>query len=885
MVTARQEYYERLRKEDVSTDEKIAMYERMTASIINAGLAAGTTAAQVIDAFAVNVVGMAGGTRKPAATYFSVLSVLDLTSKGMLLHADYAALIDQHRRRRKEWDFQIEQAKAEIEVLDKQIDSQRMVIASANTGLLQAEKARDQAEAYYDFLKHRSTGPGLYQWLLSQMATLYFQAYDSVLSMCLATEAGWQYELGDRDTRFIPHDAWADNRHGLNAGEALKLGLLRMETAFLNRHKRRLELTKTISLKALLKDYDPNAGRESATLNATGWLAVKAQLRSQGEIAFHLNSSLFDKDYPGHYLRQLVGVSLSFPVVLGPYQDIHATLMQTRSSTLLTASLGGVAQLYSEAGELAPDSDIELDSRDIVFNPRLSQQVGLSSGLDDYGLFTLNFDDERYLPFEGTGAISSWVLSFPRHTSQHQQEVFDSLTDIILQVRYLAMDGGKVLASQVEPLVQFVEGQEQDNRLLLATLTVSSGQKLANGVDAHTATVTVKDADNRSVEDARVLFPDIPNASLNPSSGNTTSLGVCETHITSTVPGSKSVRATLLGGRAVEGSPKTVAFIALDPARSTLEMTTDNGVVSNTAKNNRVRATVRLSDGALAPSGTLVTFDEVTGVAFSETTCRTVGDTGQCEVTLGSTVAKAHRIVARLEGGLSTMNVDATFIHGAYNSDTSTLEPIEGTKLANGVDAHIATVTLRDLYGNPFTGTTTSSYVLFPAVPGVTIDPTVPDRCEFVPGSATTSARITSELEGTYSITATSGSGAAIGQAQPATFIENRGDESQSTIVVSTGAQPANGTSMHSVTAVILDFSGQPMVGATVDFGNTGGFYMPGQTAVTSCVTGIDGTCSVGVAASQPGNCEVRAHLGVRDADGKLIYLSNSPQFVQFVAP
>jgi hypothetical protein len=38
------------------------------------------------------------------------------------------------------------------------------------------------------------------------------------------------------------------------------------------------------------------------------------------------------------------------------------------------------------------------------------QSVATSNAQNDSGLFELNFRDERYLPFEGTGAISSWRL-------------------------------------------------------------------------------------------------------------------------------------------------------------------------------------------------------------------------------------------------------------------------------------------------------------------------------------------------------------------------------------------------------------------------------------------------------------------------------------------
>jgi hypothetical protein len=301
----------------------------------------------------------------------------------------------------------------------------------------------------------------LYQWLLSQLSTLYFQAYDVVLSMCLSTEACWQYEIGDRDTRFISTSAWADNRHGLTAGETLKLGLMQMESAFLTRHERRLELTKTISLKTLLRDYDPGAGSQDTSPLATGWEGVLEQLKSKGEIVFDLKPSLFDKDYPGHYLRQLVRVSVSIPAVIGPYEDVRVMLTQQSSSTLLKPQIAGVRHLYKESGELPQEEDDEItDQTHIVFNPRTYQQIGISSGIDDHGLFMVDFGDERYFPFEGTGAISRWTLGFPRQKSERQIAILDSLTDIILHVRYLAVDGGKVFTEQVEKLVAAVEESE-----------------------------------------------------------------------------------------------------------------------------------------------------------------------------------------------------------------------------------------------------------------------------------------------------------------------------------------------------------------------------------------------------------------------------------------
>ena len=71
---------------------------------------------------------------------------------------------------------------------------------------------------------------------------------------------------------------------------------------------------------------------------------------------------------------------------------------------------------------------------------RAHQQIALSRGLDDDGLFTLNFDnDPRYLPFEYTGAVSCWSLNFTNPL--HQKNLLESITDIIIHVRYTARPG------------------------------------------------------------------------------------------------------------------------------------------------------------------------------------------------------------------------------------------------------------------------------------------------------------------------------------------------------------------------------------------------------------------------------------------------------------
>jgi hypothetical protein len=136
------------------------------------------------------------------------------------------------------------------------------------------------------------------------------------------------------------------------------------------------------------------------------------RLSTSAGLKIELDQDLFERDYPGHYLRRIKRISVTLPAVLGPYEDIAAVLTQTHSTVEMDATVG--ANTWE--------------------NMRASQQIALSSGMDDDGMFTLNFDDERYLPFEGTGAVSSWNLRFTRSTP----ELLASLSDVIVRVSYTA---------------------------------------------------------------------------------------------------------------------------------------------------------------------------------------------------------------------------------------------------------------------------------------------------------------------------------------------------------------------------------------------------------------------------------------------------------------
>ncbi|EAO2083137.1 hypothetical protein E2A72_16330 [Salmonella enterica] len=418
----RYDYYYDLYTTGISASEQEVMNMQSSASALFTTAEPFLTAGATLN-MVPNIFGLADGGAVWGAALTASGMVLQLSANSVQGTAQRIQVSEEYRRRSEEWKQQYQQADAEMASIDRQLDALAVRQQAAQTSLQQVQTEQANLQATMQYISSRFTQSSLYSWLIGQLAALYYQAYDAVLSLCLSAEACWQYEMGDLTSRFIQTNAWNDSYHGLLAGEALELNLQQMESAWLSRNQRRLELTKTVSLKTLLGD--------------SGF----ANLITAGVVNFSLDEKLFDNDYPGHYLRQIKFVTLSLPTLLGPWQDVRATLTQTSSSTLLKADIDGVNYLNNTTTGNAAN---------VVTNLRASQQIAVSSGMNDSGLFELSFGDERYLPFEGTGAVSSWQLSFPRPKSSEQKAILDNLSDVIVQVHYTAVSGGNDFASTVE---------------------------------------------------------------------------------------------------------------------------------------------------------------------------------------------------------------------------------------------------------------------------------------------------------------------------------------------------------------------------------------------------------------------------------------------------
>ncbi|WP_434561553.1 neuraminidase-like domain-containing protein [Pseudomonas sp. Z4-20] len=397
------------------------------------------------------IFGMANGGHRLDKTIDAVSFVLSVAASAMQIDADKQATTEGYRRRREEWQLQRDQALAEVRAIDAQITAQTHALQAAQTTLAQTLKANSQALTVYNFIKKRASNAELFGWLLGQLKALHYQAYDAVVSLCLGAQAALTAETGDYDAQIPLPQVWLDNRHGLTAGEHLHGHLLRMEREYLQRHERRMELVKTVSLRRL---FDDSVERQAGV---DGWAAALAQLRGQGMLEFALTQLLFDRDHPGHYCRQISSIEVDLPVLTGPFENVRATLLQIGSMIATKASLQSVRYLHHPTEFVAPS--------DVLFNLRSGQQIALSVGLGDSGMTAMKPDEGLLNPFENTGVVSRWMLKFPWPNNDPQLQMLASLTDIIVRIRYTAKAGEPTFIRAVEDRVVEAETPDRLNPL------------------------------------------------------------------------------------------------------------------------------------------------------------------------------------------------------------------------------------------------------------------------------------------------------------------------------------------------------------------------------------------------------------------------------------
>lgn len=407
-ATTRKNHYKALYDGDISDTEKHIM--RMRKGIMGAQAAAAPLLMTgSLAQMAPNIFGMANGGSNWGAVATGTGIGIQFGALVTQTVADGLAESESYRRRRQEWEIMWKNAENE----EAQIEAQLNILALRQKGtelqLTYMQTQQAQLQAQLSMMQRKFSNEKLFGWMRGRLSALYFQFYDQVVSRCLRAEAAFKWETGQK-SRFIKPGAWQSTWAGLLCGEGLSLSLTEMETAYQNWEGRALEVERTVSLNKHIEKLQetirgfvrgkPIADSKDITLSSKT-LSVSVAL-SKLEL-----QSDYPEDLKLGKVRRIKQISVTLPGLVGPYQDIQAVL-----------SYGGSTQL-----------------------PAGCTAIAISRGMNDSGQFQLDFNDGKYLPFEGIniGDTGNLTLRFPNATTK-QKTLLDSLSDIIFHVRYTIRD-------------------------------------------------------------------------------------------------------------------------------------------------------------------------------------------------------------------------------------------------------------------------------------------------------------------------------------------------------------------------------------------------------------------------------------------------------------
>ena len=341
--------------------------------------------------------GMASGLSSLAATS-STLSQVSST---------YASF----ERRAQDWQLQRDLGAQDVRLGEQQIrlaqDQVQIVVQERVISSLQL----DHAQEVLDFLTARRVGTAeLYEWMSGLLEQIYRFFLQQATSIAKLAELQLAFERQERPAAFIRGDYWhaagdgrpvnsdvstLPDRHGLTGSARLLRDVTELDQYAFRTEQRKLQLTKTISLGQL----DPIAFQ---------------RFRETGVMTFATPQALFDRDFPGHYLRLIKRVRTSVIGLIPPTHGIHATLSTSGPSRVV---IGG-------------------DTFETVVIPRSPESVALTSPINATGLFELNPQPEMLAPFEGMGVDQIWEFSMPKASN-----LFDyrAVMDVLVTIEYTAL--------------------------------------------------------------------------------------------------------------------------------------------------------------------------------------------------------------------------------------------------------------------------------------------------------------------------------------------------------------------------------------------------------------------------------------------------------------
>jgi Tc toxin complex TcA C-terminal TcB-binding domain len=315
-----------------------------------------------------------------------------------------------YERREDEWKLQYNLAQKDVAISGQQIALAQDHLLVASQEQVISQMQANNAQAMVDFLANKFTSAELYEWMSGVLGRVYSYFLPQAIAIARLAQNQLAFERQEKPLSLIQADYWqapteggmpgsaatnAPDRRGLTGSARLLQDIYQLDQYAFETNKRKLQLSKTVSLAQLAPIEFQN-------------------FRQTGVLNFAMPLALFDRDFPGHYLRLIRRVRTSVVALVPPNQGIRAQLSTTGLSRVV---VGG--DVFQE-----------------VLVRRDPEPVALSSPLNATGLFELDVQADMLLPFEGMGVDTAWELQMPKAANPFD---YSTIADVLITIEYTAL--------------------------------------------------------------------------------------------------------------------------------------------------------------------------------------------------------------------------------------------------------------------------------------------------------------------------------------------------------------------------------------------------------------------------------------------------------------
>jgi hypothetical protein len=335
--------------------------------------------------------------------------MLSAASGAASLSGQFAQARASFERRGQEWRQQRSLSQKDVAISGVQISLARNQRLAALQERNLAQLQLDHAGAVVEFLANKFTNAELFEWMSGVLGRVYNFFLQQATAVAQLAQSQLAFERQEPALSVIQSDYWqitsdgaaagttngsAPDRRGLTGSARLLQDIFQLDQYAFETKQRKLQLTQTLSLAQI-------APMEMQSL------------RDTGKMIFVTPMETFDRDFPGHYLRQIRRARVSVVALIPPTQGLRATLTASGISRIVT---GG-------------------DTFETVQVQRAPETIAFTSPNNATGLFELETDGELLLPFEGMGVDTFWELQLPKAANPFD---YRAIADVLLTVEYTA---------------------------------------------------------------------------------------------------------------------------------------------------------------------------------------------------------------------------------------------------------------------------------------------------------------------------------------------------------------------------------------------------------------------------------------------------------------